>query len=364
MPKKPDKENPKCPFCNGITVKNGLRKNKLRAPQRYLCKSCKQSFTFQHQSQKSKTHSIKTILTSISDYNLGMPLRKQKIPSSTIHNWVKNFNLPLNRLRDRVKGKNIDEIIIKKRFIHHQQPFLYQYHKIKLNFAAKFPGLIKYLKYLYLPKGIFDNSQRISKYKETPTKGGDRPGVVPYGVVGRTFCEAKWPSPAIGLVGVSESNKKLKNPPANVGVSKSKTNHSLIKKNNYATKLAQLALTITKDNKERHNIIENFMLINDTSTIATEIPIYFKPSERKIKDIPTSKLKDFEETKPLTGHIDILQIRYNKIYILDYKPEPVNKQQTISQLRLYKKALSRRTFMPKNKIKLAFFNDKGYYEIK
>lgn len=311
--KKPNQNNPVCPCCsNKPTIKIGKKKNKFRTTQRFLCKSCNRTFIDQHQSQKSKTHSIRTILTSISDYNLGMPLRKQKIPSSTIHNWVKNFNLPLNRLRNRVRGKKPDEIIIKKRFIHHQQPFLYQYHKIKLNFATKFPGLIKYLKYLYLPKGIFENSQRISK-----------------------------------------TNEKLKDSPANVGVSKT----------NYAVKLAKLALTITKDNKERHDIIENFMLINDTSTIAAEVPIYLKVSKQKIKDFPTSKLKDFEETKPLTGHIDILQIRYNNIYILDYKPEPVNKQQTINQLLLYRKALSRRTFIPKNKIKLAFFNDKEYCEI-
>jgi len=293
--KKPSKQNPECPFCNSKnTISDGFRKNKKRLIKKFQCKFCHHYFTLQHQSQKSKTHSIRTILTSISDYNLGKPLRQQKIPSSTIHNWVKNFNLPLNRLRDRVKGKNPDEIIIKKRFIHHQQPFLYQYHKIKLNFATKFPGLIKYLKYLYLPKGIFENSQRISK--------------------------------------ISNKENKITD---------------LTKKQNYAVRLAQLAEEITNDNKQRHQIIENFMLINDTSTIAAEIPIYLKETE----------------TKPLTGHIDILQIRYNKVYILDYKPEPVNKQQTISQLQLYRKVLSRRTFIPKNKIKLAFFNDGGYYEI-
>ena len=65
----------------------------------------------------------------------------------------------------------------------------------------------------------------------------------------------------------------------------------------------------------------------------------------------------------LTGHIDILQIRYHKIYILDYKPTPVNKHQTTSQLKLYRKALSKRTQIPEHKFKLAYFNDKGYYEI-
>ena len=84
------------------------------------------------------------------------------------------------------------------------------------------------------------------------------------------------------------------------------------------------------------------MLINDTATIATEIPVYHKN---------------------LTGHIDILQIRFHKIYILDYKPEPINKQQTINQLKLYRKALSKRTSIPEHKFKLAFFNDQRYYEI-
>jgi ATP-dependent exoDNAse (exonuclease V) beta subunit len=83
------------------------------------------------------------------------------------------------------------------------------------------------------------------------------------------------------------------------------------------------------------------MLINDTATIATEIPIYYKN---------------------LTGHIDILKIRYHKIYILDYKPEPFNKDRAITQLLLYRKAFSNITKIPEYKFKLAFFNHKGYYE--
>ena len=106
--------------------------------------------------------------------------------------------------------------------------------------------------------------------------------------------------------------------------------------------MAEIASQITTDNKKRHEIIENFMLINDTATIATEIPVYIKN---------------------LTGHIDILQIRYHKIYLLDFKPEPVNIQQTINQLILYRKALSKRTNIKEYKIKLAFFNKKGYYEV-
>jgi len=85
------------------------------------------------------------------------------------------------------------------------------------------------------------------------------------------------------------------------------------------------------------------MLINDTATIATEIPIYIKEQN-------------------LTGHIDILQIRFHKIYILDYKPEPFNKEQAITQLILYRKALSNITKIPEYRFRLAFFNHKAYYK--
>ncbi|MBW2966119.1 hypothetical protein KY342_03380 [Candidatus Woesearchaeota archaeon] len=298
--KKPKKESQKCLFCtNNLSIKKGIRKNKNRTIQKYQCKACKKYFTLQNNNQISKTYNLSKILNTISNYNLGTSLRdnQNKIPKSTIHNWIKELktDLPFNRLRTRIENIPKHNIIIKKRFIHHNQPFLYQYHNIKLNFAGKYKGLTKYLKHLYLPKNIFNKSERISK------------------------------------------------------LSKIYLNKKLSEKQNYAVKLAKLALSITKDNKKRHNIIENFMLINDTATIAVEIPIYLYPNETNIN-------------KALTGHIDILQIRYNDIYILDYKPEPINKSQAINQLLTYKEALSRRTKIKKQNIKLAFFNNKAYYE--
>ena len=294
MPKKPNKDNPKCPFCNNKpAVKNGSRKIKQRTYQRYLCKACNKYFTLQPPQQKSKTYNLQTILNSISKYNLGQPLRKLPLPKSTIHNWINTINLPMNRLRNKIKHLPKHNIIKKQRFIHHKQPFLYQYHKLKLEFSKKFPGLVDYIQNVHkIPTNIFNNSNRISQ-------------------------------------------------------AKAKQEFNITEKQNYAVELAKLAAAITTNNKQRHNIIENFMLINDTATIATEIPVYLLSKTQK----------------NLTGHIDILQLRFHKIYILDYKPTPVNKTQTINQLILYRKALSKRTQIPKHKFKLAFFNDKGYYEI-
>ncbi len=338
--KLPNITNPKCPYCNGISKKKGFKKNKLRTTQRYLCRSCKRSFMTQPELQKSKTYNLTTILNTISNYNLGRPSRKNTpFPKSTIHNWIKNINLPMHRLRKNItKTQNP---IIKHQFTHHKQPFLYQYHALKLDFARKFPDLINYLKNIntQLPKHIFENSERISQVsKETPTTSV------------KTRVEREIPHKVGNFpfrVGFSE-RKSVFEPDDVVGVSD--------KKNNYATKLADIALSITNNNKERHNIIENFMLINDTATIATEIPIYLK--ENEAKEITKNKI-----TTNLTGHIDILQIRYHKIYLLDYKPEPINIKQTINQLRLYREALSKRTQIPIHKFKLAFFNDKTYQEV-
>ena len=312
-----------CPFCGSKAIRKGIRKNKHRIIQKYFCKTCKRFFTDQPLLQSSKTYNLKTILNSISNYNLGKPLRKQSIPKSTIHNWIKNINLPMHRLRRQITKNPIK----KQRFIHHKQPFLYQYHKLKLQFAKKFPKLINYLRTLNKILPSFENTDRISqisKLKEIPTTlARARRGLPPSGCrVGRR------PSEANDVVGISEF----------------KTNTNLIQKQNYTTKLANIALQITNNNKERHNIIENFMLINDTATIATEIPIYLKEQN-------------------LTGHIDILQIRYHKIYILDYKPEPFNKDQAITQLLLYRKALCNITKIPEYKLRLAFFNHKAYYEL-
>jgi hypothetical protein len=61
-----------------------------------------------------KTYNLKTILYTISQYSLGIPLRKLPYPKSTIHNWVKGINLPMNRLRNNLKNTPKHDIIIKR----------------------------------------------------------------------------------------------------------------------------------------------------------------------------------------------------------------------------------------------------------
>ncbi len=146
-------------------------------------------------------------------------------------------------------------------------------------------------------------------------------------------------------------------------------------KNNLTCKLASLALNLAKTNKDRHGAIQNFFLINDSTTIATEIPIYLTNwdagyySRLEIKDFQRHarwNQKGFifplnNYRTPITGHIDILQIRNGIIHILDYKPE-ADKINAIEQLTIYALALSRKLNLPLYYFKCAWFDENNYFE--
>ena len=144
-----------------------------------------------------------------------------------------------------------------------------------------------------------------------------------------------------------------------------KFNHlkiSHIKKQNQANQLARLALNLASSNKQRHTVLQDFFLINDSTTIAVEVPIYLTNWDagyyrnQKGFIFPLSSYKT-----PITGHIDILQVRNGLIHILDYKPE-ADKIVPIGQLTIYALALSRKLNLPLYHFKCAWFDENSYYE--
>ena len=49
---------------------------------------------------------------------------------------------------------------------------------------------------------------------------------------------------------------------------------------------------------------------------------------------------------PITGHIDVLQVRNNLIHVLDYKPEAKKEKKAVKQLTIYALALASKTKLP------------------
>ena len=118
--------------------------------------------------------------------------------------------------------------------------------------------------------------------------------------------------------------------------------------------MAQFALELAKKSTERHQVIEDFFLINDSATVATEIPVFLNPKEAKSFGLSI--------TQPLTGHIDILQVRRDRIHILDYKPGARSETKAAQQLFLYALALSKRTKIPNKNMTCAYFDENIYFQ--
>ena len=302
-------KRPACPNCSSsnFVIKSGSRKVKDEAVQLFFCKNCKKRFSDRKLSRTS--YSPKLILSALTYYNMGHTLEmttrtmrrkfKTKIPISTLRNWINRYGeeLPFTKLR---KKYTLDpNQTIRTRRLFHPQPYLFKVHTLKLNIKGKqFPKLKYYI------NSMLDNP------------------------MDHLFQDKK-------VLRISELANTLNIPkPAFKS-----------KKDSPACRMTDLALELAKTKSERHQKVEEFFLVNDSATVATEVPVYLTESE-----------SGFE--KPLTGHIDLIQVRGNKVHILDYKPE--KGENVAAQLFLYAKCLKKRTGL--SDIICAHFDEKGYFQ--
>lgn len=102
-------------------------------------------------------------------------------------------------------------------------------------------------------------------------------------------------------------------------------------------------LKIVKNNHLRHSLVERLMLCCDRDTIASEIPVWYW---------------DKKLNKGICGHVDIIQVKFGKVWILDYKPdaEKENFEKVVSQLYNYALAICFRTGVSLKEIKCGWFD--------
>ena len=95
------------------------------------------------------------------------------------------------------------------------------------------------------------------------------------------------------------------------------------------------------NNKLRHEILQEFMLVNDSVTVATEVPVLLDKEDllHYQQELTFNVPLSLEEEEVITGHIDLIQVRNGMIHIMDYKPS-ARKVKPIDQLTLYALALS------------------------
>lgn len=318
----------KCIYCQSKDiVKRGKRKKKLEEVQLYKCNDCNKTFT--EQKVKGKKFPLKIILDALSYYNIGYSLEESsnlikehygiEVKKSSIADWLKEFEQLCRYSRMRKHGKELftPNQVIQSVRLYHRQVFNFRYHRAK---AALILQEFKHEKYEPL----------------------------------RQFLE---------FIAVECPHQYFKE---GIRASEVKTNFSLSEviikeKQNFATRIANLVMQAVQDNKQRHEILQRFMLANDSVTVAVEVPIYMDNDDLEHMKAALKFQIPIILDKVLTGHIDIIQIRNGTVYIMDYKPN-ADKEKPIEQLTLYALALSRLTGLRLYEFKCAWFDEKHYYE--
>jgi hypothetical protein len=109
----------------------------------------------------------------------------------------------------------------------------------------------------------------------------------------------------------------------------------VVKKQNAATDTAALILPAVGSNYERHPKLQRFMLANDSTTVAVEVPVWLNQDDiATLKTEHGIRLLSEDAESSITGHIDFLQVRNGAVHILDYKPD-ARTNRPIAQLTIY-----------------------------
>lgn len=345
-----------CPYCDSKDfVKRGTRKNKHQEVQLYACRNLECGRTFTSRNIKGRQFPWPVILDAISYHNLGYTFPQvAKILESktgftpaaeTVASWYEEYK-PLcrfERLRPyamkilqswRSKSKEKFDMV-ETTTLAHRQLYRFRYHRPKLLLTLEeyknrnFGRLMEFLDAISTetPHQYFSEGERMSEIK-----------------------------------------------------SKFDKTDMLVKgKENFANQFAKFILQGVPNNKDRHEVLQRFMIANDSVTVATEVPVYIRKEdvahlEQVLKfkvtaaDEETTGLIELKGKKRpvpfpamLTGHIDIVQVRNGIVHILDYKPN-ADKEKPIEQLTWYALALSRLTGLRLYEFKCAWFDENTYFE--
>lgn len=131
---------------------------------------------------------------------------------------------------------------------------------------------------------------------------------------------------------------------------------------NAAVNSARFVLQAVANNKLRHETLQEFMLANDSVTVAVEVPVLLKPDDlAHFRDVGYHVPFTLARGQVIAGHIDIVQVRYGLIHILDFKPG-AKSVKPIDQLTTYALALSRMTGIALHRFKCAWFDDEHYFD--
>jgi transposase-like protein len=344
-----------CPTCDGRRIiKRGQRKNCFRRLQIYWCKDCGRYFA-SLVGLKGVKYPPRVIVRTLCLYNLGHSQEEAArriasehritVPRQTVSHWISGYRsiTTFHRLRSAAI-QEFGQRMLKERTLEHQQIYQYKVHLPKLALtAAVVPQDVAAKVRSYL-LSVFENFPD-DLFQDDCTANPDHKG--------QTAPDDNLSENSAGFsqtAAMRSSKSRFEVLPL-----------ARIEKQNLANDLAALGLLLARKNRERHPAVQDFMLANDSCTVACEVPVYLTAEE-----IAYYKSKGFfvtlpESPKPITGHIDVVQVRNGMVHLLDYKPK-ARQIDPVNQLVVYALAFASRTRLPVKAFKCAWFDEKDYFE--
>ena len=348
----PIKPPDRCPSCNSTKVRpKGTRAKKLETVRRFLCQTCRRTFTPGPRAMRSKTYPLNEILEALTLYNRGLSLEDtadrlssrhgHSVSPATISRWLAAHPGLTTYRRLRARGLKLFKPpqIIRATKLYHRQVYEFSVHRAKL---------------ALLRDGALDDR----RYGDTRFAGL------------ADFLETAHQTCPHELFQREDGTRASQLAPGFLNLDRL----TVIEKQNIATDTAALIIPSVGSNYDRHPKLQRFMLANDSATLAAEVPIWLIEDDiaalEEMYDTTIVPKEPIHPARPsrghklrsITGHIDFLQARNGAIHILDYKPD-ARTNKPIAQLTAYALALTR--LVPGLRlfdIKCGWFNENCYNE--
>ena len=304
-PRSPIKPPERCPSCNSRSVApKGRRTKKLETVRLYRCRSCRRTFTPGPRAIRNKTYPLHEVLDALSTYNRGYPLEETSrrlssryghaISAATISRWLAEHPrlTTYRRLRERSLKLFTPPQLTRTFKLYHRQVYEFSIHRGKLAFARA---------------GTLDDRRR-----------GDTRFAPLADFLERAHrdCPHEYFRREDGAR-VSQLSPEFLRLDRLI----------VLEKQNTATDTAALVIPGVGSNYDRHPKLQRFMLINDSTTVAVEVPIFLLEDDiaalenyygvEIVPKEPVHRARSALGHKPrfITGHIDFLQVRSGAIHI-------------------------------------------------
>ena len=268
-----------CPYCSSAQIiKKGQRRKKYERIQLYYCQRCQRKFT--PLINKHYSYPLRVILDAITLYNrfysmqevahivsgsYGIAVRRQ-----TVAKWLKDFKgyLPILKTRGALMaGYDTRKAFIESRLLH-GQVYDFKCHYAKLD----------HLLHRHSPNGIFRNLQDFLK---------DVPSTCPHDLFRKMAKTKNRSSQHQDIFSLDEVKISLR--PASSAI-----------------KNAHFVLQAVSNNKLRHQRVQDFMLTNDSATVAVEVPVILTEKDLDCfrRQLNFTVPIDWKISQAITGNID------------------------------------------------------------